>query len=50
MPTVIVPFAGAAGRRGSDASESSRRELSLAMLGDVLEACVAVGDDARRDA
>src|SRR5271169_2067495 len=44
MPTLIVPFAGAGGKTRLDASESSRRELSLAMLGDVLEACVAVGE------
>ena len=44
MTTVIVPFAGARGKTRLAASESSRRELSLAMLGDVLEACVAVGE------
>jgi 2-phospho-L-lactate guanylyltransferase len=44
MTTVIVPFAGARGKTRLDASESSRRELSLAMLGDVLDACIAVGE------
>ena len=43
MPTVIVPFAGAGGKTRLGASESVRRALSLAMLGDVLDACVAVG-------
>ena len=43
MTTVIVPFAGARGKTRLAASESARRALSLAMLGDVLEACVAVG-------
>jgi 2-phospho-L-lactate guanylyltransferase len=44
MTTVIVPFAGVRGKTRLAASESSRRELSLAMLGDVLEACVAVAE------
>jgi 2-phospho-L-lactate/phosphoenolpyruvate guanylyltransferase len=44
MPTVIVPFAGARGKTRLGASESLRRDVSLAMLGDVLEACVAVGE------
>jgi 2-phospho-L-lactate/phosphoenolpyruvate guanylyltransferase len=44
MPTVIVPFAGAGGKTRLGASESVRREVSLAMLGDVLDACVAVGE------
>ena len=44
MPTVIVPFAGARGKTRLGASESVRREVSLAMLGDVLDACVAVGE------
>jgi 2-phospho-L-lactate guanylyltransferase len=44
MLTVIVPFAGAGGKTRLGASESVRREVSLAMLGDVLDACVAVGD------
>ena len=44
MPTVIVPFAGVSGKTRISASESVRREVSLAMLGDVLDACVAVGE------
>lgn len=44
MTTVIVPFAGAGGKTRLGASESVRREVSLAMLGDVLAACVAVGE------
>lgn len=44
MTTVIVPFAGAGGKTRLGASETLRREVSLAMLGDVLEACVAVGE------
>jgi len=44
MTTVIVPFAGAGGKTRLGASERVRREVSLAMLGDVLEACVAVGE------
>jgi len=44
MPTLIVPFAGAAGKTRLDAPAPVRREISLAMLGDVLEAAVAVGE------
>jgi 2-phospho-L-lactate/phosphoenolpyruvate guanylyltransferase len=44
MPSVIVPFAGAGGKTRLGAPESLRREVSLAMLGDVLDACVAVGE------
>ena len=43
MPTVIVPFAGAAGKTRLLAPERVRRALALAMLGDVLDACVATG-------
>jgi 2-phospho-L-lactate guanylyltransferase len=44
MPTVIVPFAGVAGKTRLRAPDGVRREVSLAMLGDVLAACVAVGE------
>ena len=43
MTTVVVPFAGAAGKTRLDAPRSTRRELSLAMLSDVLAAAVVVG-------
>src|SRR6266446_5603823 len=43
MTTVVVPFAGAAGKTRLDAPRSTRRELSLAMLADVLAATVVVG-------
>ncbi len=43
VPTVVIPFAGAAGKTRLSDSSRVRRELSLAMLGDVLAACVAVG-------
>jgi 2-phospho-L-lactate guanylyltransferase len=43
MTTVVVPFAGAEGKTRLDAPRRVRRELSLAMLGDVVAAAVAVG-------
>jgi len=43
MTTVVVPFAGAAGKSRLDAPRRLRRDLSLAMLGDVVAASVAVG-------
>jgi 2-phospho-L-lactate guanylyltransferase len=43
MPTVVIPFA-AEGKTRLHASRRTRRELSLAMLGDVLAAALAVGD------
>jgi 2-phospho-L-lactate guanylyltransferase len=44
MVSVVVPFRGAGGKhRLAPLSESARAEVALAMLGDVLEACVAVG-------
>ena len=46
MPRIVVPFAGAGGKTRLQASPLERRELSLAMLGDVLAACVAVGPTA----
>jgi 2-phospho-L-lactate guanylyltransferase len=44
MVSVIVPFAGAGGKTRLGAPEQVRRDVSLAMLGDVLDACVAVGE------
>lgn len=43
MTTVVVPFAGAAGKTRLDAPRSARRDLSLAMLADVLAAAIATG-------
>jgi 2-phospho-L-lactate guanylyltransferase len=43
MPTVVIPFAGVEGKTRLRASKHDRRALSLAMLGDVLEAAAAVG-------
>ena len=43
MTTVVVPFAGAAGKTRLDASRRTRRDLSLAMLADVLAAATVVG-------
>jgi len=43
MTTVVVPFAGTEGKTRLDASRGARRDLSLAMLADVLAAAVVVG-------
>jgi 2-phospho-L-lactate guanylyltransferase len=43
VTTVVIPFAGVEGKTRLDASRRLRRELSLAMLGDVLAAALAVG-------
>ncbi|HEY5100485.1 MAG TPA: NTP transferase domain-containing protein [Gaiellaceae bacterium] len=43
MTTVVVPFAGTEGKTRLDAPRGTRRELSLAMLADVLAAAVVVG-------
>ena len=43
MRTVVVPFAGAAGKTRLAAARRTRQEVSLAMLGDVLAATLAVG-------
>jgi len=43
MSTVIVPFAGASGKSRLLAPGGVRRAIALAMLGDVLDACVAIG-------
>ena len=43
MRRIVVPFAGVEGKTRLHTSPVERRELSLAMLGDVLDACQAVG-------
>jgi 2-phospho-L-lactate guanylyltransferase len=43
MTTVVVPFAGLHGKTRLRLSPWARQALSLAMLGDVLDTCVAVG-------
>jgi 2-phospho-L-lactate guanylyltransferase len=43
MPTVVIPFAGAEGKTRLHSSTRIRRTLAHAMLGDVLAACVAIG-------
>lgn len=43
MTTVVIPFAGADGKSRLHESRRVRRTLSLAMLADVLAACVPVG-------
>jgi 2-phospho-L-lactate guanylyltransferase len=43
MTTVVVPFAGIEGKTRLDTSRSTRRELSLAMLADVLAAVAVLG-------
>ena len=43
MTTVVIPFAGVEGKTRLHASRRLRRELSLAMLGDVLAAASSVG-------
>ena len=43
MTTVVVPFAGSEGKTRLDTSRSTRRDLSLAMLADVLAATIVVG-------
>jgi 2-phospho-L-lactate/phosphoenolpyruvate guanylyltransferase len=44
VTTVVIPFGGTEGKSRLHASRRVRRALSLAMLGDVLAACQAVGD------
>ena len=43
MTTVVIPFAGAEGKSRLHASKPARRELSLAMLADVLAAAADIG-------
>jgi 2-phospho-L-lactate guanylyltransferase len=42
VTTAVIPFAGVEGKTRLDAPRRTRRELSLAMLGDVLAAVLAV--------
>lgn len=44
MTTLVIPFAGIEGKTRLHASSRARRVLSLAMLGDVVSACSAVGE------
>ena len=44
MTTVVIPFAGVEGKTRLHASRRLRRELSLAMLGDVLSAASSAGE------
>jgi 2-phospho-L-lactate guanylyltransferase len=45
MAAIVVPFRGASGKqRLEPLPEQLRAEIAIAMLGDVLEACAAVGD------
>ena len=44
MPAIVVPFRGAEGKSRLHESRRMRRALALAMLGDVLAACSAVGE------
>jgi 2-phospho-L-lactate guanylyltransferase len=43
VPTVVIPFAGEEGKTRLHASRRTRREVSLAMLADVVAAARAVG-------
>jgi len=43
VTTVVIPFAGVEGKTRLHASRRTRHELSLAMLGDVVVAALAVG-------
>lgn len=41
MAPIVIPFRGLSGKRRIDAPEELRAQLALAMLGDVVTACVA---------
>jgi 2-phospho-L-lactate guanylyltransferase len=43
MAQIVVPFRGESAKQRLDASDEIRSKLALAMLGDVLTACVATG-------
>ena len=43
MPTIVVPYRGRSGKQRVEAPAEVRSALALAMLGDVLAACVATG-------
>ena len=47
MEQIVVPFRGASGKRRLDVPDEFRSELALAMLGDVLFACVTADAAAR---
>jgi 2-phospho-L-lactate/phosphoenolpyruvate guanylyltransferase len=42
MAPIVIPFRGLAGKQRIDAPDELREQLALAMLGDVVSACVAV--------
>jgi 2-phospho-L-lactate guanylyltransferase len=44
MAAIVVPFRGPDGKSRLHESSRTRRALALAMLGDVLAACAAIGD------
>ena len=41
MAPIVIPFRGPAGKQRIDAPEELREQLALAMLGDVVSACLA---------
>ncbi|MCP9485835.1 MAG: NTP transferase domain-containing protein [Gaiellaceae bacterium MAG52_C11] len=41
MAPIVIPFRGLAGKQRIDAPEGLREQLALAMLGDVVTACIA---------
>ena len=43
MAQIVVPFRGESGKRRLEAPDEVRTQVALAMLGDVLTACVATG-------
>lgn len=43
MTQIVVPFRGRSGKRRVDAPDEVRSTLALAMLGDVLAACIVAG-------
>jgi 2-phospho-L-lactate guanylyltransferase len=43
VTAIVVPFSGAEGKRRLDVPPAARAALALAMLGDVVTACVATG-------
>jgi 2-phospho-L-lactate guanylyltransferase len=44
VATIVIPFAGVEGKTRLHTARSTRRDLSLAMLGDVLSAALAAGE------
>ena len=41
MAPIVIPFRGLAGKQRIDAPDELREQLALAMLGDVVNTCVA---------